>query len=128
MAISHVEIYRAVVGQLTSLNANRVCRMNHLNLTIKNRMYTTDLGNIGGFFLHGTTIVSIFVLILNEGVIFFICNTRYIFIFEIDIEFWSNVPIWTEIKTSYQLSVSVQHLLQKHMSFNMILSLKPIYF
>lgn len=70
MAISHVEIYRAVVGQLTSLNANRVCRMNHLNVTIKNRMYTTDLGNIGVFFLHETTIVSIFVLILNEGVIF----------------------------------------------------------
>lgn len=45
--------------------------MNYFNLIIKNRMYIIDFGNIGGGgFFYEIIIVLIFVLILNEGVIF----------------------------------------------------------
>lgn len=44
--------------------------MNYFNVIIKNRMYIIDFGNIGGVFFYEIIIVLIFVLILNEGVIF----------------------------------------------------------
>lgn len=44
--------------------------MNYFNVIIKNRMCIIDFGNIGGGVFYEIIIVLIFVLILNEGVIF----------------------------------------------------------